>query len=215
MAGNDTKELILEAAEKLFTENGYHGTSVRTITKEAGVNLASINYHFGSKDALLEALFAYRFGPINSMRAERINEILSSAQAKGKRPEARDVLRAFITPVFDNERSCGSMGKLSVLVHMAHSGNDAVMMKTLAKTFKPAMDLLFKALKAALPDIPESELKWKVHFFIGGFAHTIRISMMQGKGFKAPAFPKPTKREDLINLMVAYFSAGMEAGWAA
>jgi AcrR family transcriptional regulator len=211
MANTDTKELILEAAEKLFAAEGYHGASVRAITREAGVNLASVNYHFGSKEALLEALFEHRFGPINTMRKERLSEVMSEAKTKGRRPGVEDVLRAFLSPVFENKDSCGPIGKLSALIHMAHSGHDTTVMSILVKTFKPVMDLLFKALKSALPGVPESEIRWKMHFFIGGFTHTIRISLMHGKGFKVPTLPGSTNRENLVDMMVKYFSAGMES----
>lgn len=211
MANTDTKEMILDAAERLFATEGYHGTSIRAITKEAGVNLASINYHFGSKEALLEALFKHRFGPLNSLRTEGIKNVMTEAKSKGRAPHVRDILEAFIAPLFTDENRQSCMGRLSTLVHLAHSGQDAALMGALVKTMKPVAELLFKALKSALPDVPETELRWKMHFFIGGFSHTIRISLMQGQGLKVPTMPKSTNSRKLIDMMVTYFTAGMEA----
>jgi len=211
MSNTDTKELILDAAENLFAAEGYHGTSIRAITKEAGVNLASINYHFGSKEALVEALFKHRFGPLNKMRKEGIRAVMAEAKSKGRTPRVRDILEAFIAPLFLNSKDQSCLGRFSTLVHLAHSGQDAALMGALVNTMKPVVDLLFKALRAALPKVPEAELRWKMHFFIGGFTHTIRISLMQGQGLKVPAMPKSVDRRKLIDMMLSYFTAGMEA----
>ena len=70
---SDTKESILDAAEKLFAERGFSGTSLRTITAAARVNLAAVNYHFGSKDALIEAVLARRVRPMNAERVARLD----------------------------------------------------------------------------------------------------------------------------------------------
>jgi AcrR family transcriptional regulator len=56
MAQTTTKKRILDAAEKLFARQGFHATSMRMLTKEAGVNLAAVNYHFGSKVELIKAV---------------------------------------------------------------------------------------------------------------------------------------------------------------
>ena len=75
MSSVDTKERILNAAERLFGEHGFAGTSLRAITKEAGVNLAAIHYHFGSKEALLlEALHRYA-APVNQQRLQLLQEV--------------------------------------------------------------------------------------------------------------------------------------------
>jgi AcrR family transcriptional regulator len=211
MANTGTKELILEAAEKLFATEGYHGTSIRAITKKAGVNLASVNYHFGSKEALLEALFEDRFGALNRERRERLESILSTSRATGRPPETKDVLHAFISPIFHSQDNTDRLKSLSSLIHMAHSGSDTTVLGVLVKTFQPVIDLLFKALRASEPDVPEDSLRWMVHFFIGGFTHTLRISVMHGRGIKVPNMPDSTDRTKLVEMMVSFFTAGIEA----
>ncbi len=69
-----TKTRILDTAEQLFAEKGYAATSIRNITTEAGVNLASVNYHFGSKETLLHQVFARRIGPVNEVRIRLLDE---------------------------------------------------------------------------------------------------------------------------------------------
>ena len=65
---NETQVRILDAAEELFMQHGFEGASMRMLTARAGVNLAAINYHFGSKDALIEAVFRRRLDPMNVER---------------------------------------------------------------------------------------------------------------------------------------------------
>ena len=74
----ETKNRILDAAERLFADFGYKATSLRDITSEAGVNLASVNYHFGSKEALLAALLERNFAPVNRRRIELLDALEAS-----------------------------------------------------------------------------------------------------------------------------------------
>ncbi|MCK5341339.1 MAG: helix-turn-helix transcriptional regulator, partial [Desulfobulbaceae bacterium] len=71
MSKPDTKHRILDAAERLFADKGYHNTSLRNITSAAKANLASVNYHFGSKEALISEVMDRRLAPINKIRTER------------------------------------------------------------------------------------------------------------------------------------------------
>ena len=77
---------ILGAAQTLFARDGYHATSLRGITTAAGVNLAAVNYHFGSKEALLEAVIVRRLTPLNEIRRGRLETLLQEAASAGERP---------------------------------------------------------------------------------------------------------------------------------
>ena len=77
----DTRERILAAAEEAFVAHGFAGTSLRTITSSAGVNLAAVNYHFGSKEALIQEVFARHLGPLNQARIAHLDRL--EAEAKG------------------------------------------------------------------------------------------------------------------------------------
>src|ERR1700674_1272986 len=88
----DTKSKILDSAEKLFGMNGFDATSLRDITAAADVNLAAINYHFQSKDSLIDAIVARRIQPVNTRRLELL-------EAAGPNPTVEQVLKAFMAPV--------------------------------------------------------------------------------------------------------------------
>src|SRR2546421_11243442 len=91
---HETRTRILDVAEELFMQHGFEGASMRMLTAKAGVNLAAVNYHFGSKHALIEAVFRRRLDPMNAARIAALAELES-----GSRPaEAEAIIRAFITP---------------------------------------------------------------------------------------------------------------------
>src|SRR5947199_6693744 len=91
---HETRTRILDAAEELFMQHGFEGTSMRLLTAKAGVNLAAVNYHFGSKDALIEAVFHRRLDPMNVARVAELENLEASDAA----PSAETIIRAFITP---------------------------------------------------------------------------------------------------------------------
>src|SRR6266550_7187245 len=88
----DTKSRILDTAEKLFGMNGFEATSLRDITTAADVNLAAINYHFQTKDSLIDAIVARRIEPVNKKRLELLD-------AAGPNPALEEILTAFMAPV--------------------------------------------------------------------------------------------------------------------
>jgi AcrR family transcriptional regulator len=101
-----TKAAVFNAAERLFALHGFQNVSVRDITAEAGVNLASVNYHFGSKDALLFEIFRRRTSELNRERARMLHE--ANARHDGK-PPVREILEAYFAPPLrwaapDNDR---------------------------------------------------------------------------------------------------------------
>src|ERR1700756_4523692 len=101
-----TKAQVFGAAERLFALHGFQNVSVRDIAAEAGVNLASVNYHFGSKDALLFEIFRRRTGELNRERARMLHE---AADRHAGKPPVRDILEALFAPPLkwaapDNDR---------------------------------------------------------------------------------------------------------------
>src|SRR4051812_7971189 len=91
-----TRSRILDVAEDLFGERGLDRVSIRDITRKANVNLAAINYHFGSKKDLIAAVFERRVVPVNKARLAALDVV---EKAAGKRaPKLEDILEAFIRP---------------------------------------------------------------------------------------------------------------------
>jgi AcrR family transcriptional regulator len=95
----DTRERLLDAAERLFAERGFEGASMRALARIAGASLSSTNYHFGTKEALLEAVLRRRAGPLNLIRLERL-ENAERAAGDDAVPLAA-ILDAFVRPLFE------------------------------------------------------------------------------------------------------------------
>src|SRR4029077_13793684 len=102
-----TTERILDAAERLFADHGFEGTSIRDIVDTAKVNLAAVHYHFRSKEALLEAVLTRRISLVNDARLQRLDT--AEAAAAPRSPSVEEVLRAFIIPTveFAQQNECG------------------------------------------------------------------------------------------------------------
>ena len=96
---HDTKDRILDTAERLFADHGFAATSLRQITAEAQVNLAAVNYHFKSKEALLSAVIERRLGPINKRRMELLDEM--EARSSNGQLDLKEAVLAFMRPAFE------------------------------------------------------------------------------------------------------------------
>src|SRR3954453_22954021 len=88
----DTKTRILDAAESFFMEHGFEATSMRQLTTAAGVNLAAVNYHFGTKEELFQAVLTRRLDPMNQERIELLDEL--EREAAGKPASCEKILAA-------------------------------------------------------------------------------------------------------------------------
>ena len=105
MTATDTKETILDSAEQLFAEQGFAPTSLRAITARAGVNLAAVNYHFGSKADLSREVLARRLEPLNRERLR----LLDACEATGK-PPLEGIVAAFVAPALNLNREAEGAG---------------------------------------------------------------------------------------------------------
>jgi AcrR family transcriptional regulator len=189
----DTKQKILDAAEQLIAEQGYAGTSLRQIIASAGVNLASIHYHFGSKDDLLHELLLRKAGPVNEKRIELLDRY--AAENGGVPLPIERVLDAFFAPMIEtadrNPQFVRVMGRIVV---------EGLLPAVVERSFQPMFTRFTGALRQAVPDIPEEEFQWRIHFMMGVIAHTLvgapgghfqdridKLTRFLAAGFRAPA----------------------------
>ncbi len=202
----ETKERILDAAERLFADEGFSATSLRQITAEAGVNLAAVNYHFGSKESLLTAVFERRVVPINQERLRRLDELETQA-ADGTPIELEQVVRAFIVPAFLAAEQFGAQGaKFMQLVGRMHSETNEQLRGTFLKLFQPVALRFLTVLRKLMPDLAEEEVLWRLHFVIGSFAHTLVCTQLD-----EPLMGKLVLGEQLAESLVQFSAAGMAA----
>jgi AcrR family transcriptional regulator len=156
----DTKTRILDAAEKLFGEKGFDATSLRDITTEAGVNLAAVNYHFQSKESLIEAVIMRGAGPMNQQRVDML-------EAAGPAATIEQIIEAFVAPILEQDYQ--PMAPLMARVLASP--------EIMRRVFKHHMDAISRrfadALAVALPELSPAERLWRLHFTAGAMAHTV------------------------------------------
>lgn len=164
-----TKIRILDTAEKLFAHNGIESTSLRTITAKAGVNLAAVNYHFHSKEALIHAVIARRMDPINQRRLAMLDACEAAAGA-GPLPLSQ-VLEAFLLPVMEANASHDS--EFGPILGRIYSEPKEFAEKFFKTHLQKVSRRFLAAFHRALPELPRDELIWRVHFAVGVMAHAI------------------------------------------
>lgn len=203
----DTKERILDAAERLFAEHGIGATSLRAVTKDAMVNLAAIHYHFGSKEELCRAVLARRVGPVNRKRLALLDEI--EAAEGERRPALEAILHAFLHPVVDVRRSFGARGAvLSRLIGRLYAEPTELVRPLLEEQFRETAERFVAALERALPALPPQEIRARFQFVVGVLTHMLsgrmQIDALPGGG------AEPSD-EALLDRMSAFLAAGLRA----
>jgi len=205
-----TKERILDAAERLFSERGFAATSMRAVTSAAGVNLAAVHYHFGSKDALLDEVLGRRLGPLNRERLSALDRV--NAAAGERAPEVEAVLRAFLEPAFAFLRDLGEEGSRFVrLAGRAHNDPSDRVRESFLTQFEMLVAPFHGALCRALPGAPPLEIAWKMHFFVGAMAHVLAWTRTTAG---APAMTldlAETDADRVLDLLVEFCAAGMRS----
>ncbi|TBR39318.1 MULTISPECIES: TetR/AcrR family transcriptional regulator [Dyella] len=195
-----TKERILVAAEELFARHGFDGASLRQLTSAAGVNLAAVNYHFGSKDRLIEEVFRRRLDELNGRRMDALARIAGQSETN-----LEDVLAAFIKPALD----------------LSHDGNGSLFMRVLARAFAEHDDTLRKFLSEnyghvmrqftaefarLLPDLSKEELYWRVDLVTGALTHAMSgFGMIQRKS----DVTESSHREQTAQHLIRFAAAGL------
>ncbi len=162
----DTRDKLLDTAERLFSEHGLDAISLRQIIGEAGVNLAAIHYHFGSKEELLDALVMRKAGPVNNERLAMLDRVEGDAGPQG--PSLEQVLDAFFAPM---ARAAGESPRFVRLMGRIYA--EGQLLPLVHRNFQPVIARFFPAMRKALPGLPQEEFVWRMHFMIGAMAHTL------------------------------------------
>lgn len=200
-----TKTRILDAAERLFAHHGVEATSLRTITAEAGVNLAAVNYHFQSKEALMHAVIARRLDPINEKRLATL-EACEAAAVDGPLP-LNQVLDALLRPIFEMLQGPGK--EFAPMMSRIFTESSELTEQVFKKHLAHVSARFFPAFERALPGIPPQELFWRLLFVMGAVAHTIggaRVLRTISGGSC-----NPTDVEGALQRLEAFLLAGLQA----
>ena len=198
-----TRTRILDAAEELFMLHGFEGTSMRQLTSRAGVNLAAVNYHFGSKDALIEAVFRRRLDPMNAARLAALERL--------EHPSAESIIRAFIGPSLRLIEDAKGGGRNFIrLLGRTYTEPAKRLRALIGQMYAPTMERYKAALQRELPQMPADELVWRMHFMFGTLAYTLAAT----DTVQLIAGCKPEDRYDaglLEERLTAFLLAGLMA----
>ena len=204
---HETRTRILDAAEELFMQHGFEGTSMRQLTSKAGVNLAAVNYHFGSKDALIEAVFRRRLDPMNAARSAALQTLEATSPAPS--PEA--IIRAFIGESLRMIEDTKSGGRNFIrLLGRTYTEPSKPIRVLIGQLYAPTMERYKSAFERALPQMPREELVWRIHFMFGTLSYTLAAT----DAVQLIAGCKPEDRHDarlLEDRLAAFLAAGLTA----
>ena len=206
---HETRTRILDAAEELFMLHGFEGTSMRLLTSKAGVNLAAVNYHFGSKDALIEALFRRRLDPMNTARIAELERLEQEAGGRALAPAA--IIRAFVGASLRlvEDTRCGGRNFIRLLGR-TYTEPTKPIRALIGQLYAPTMERYKAALERALPHMPREELYWRMHFMFGTLSYTLAAT----DTVQLIAGCKPEDRHDarlLEERLTAFLAAGLSA----
>ena len=205
----ETQTRILDTAEELFMQRGFEGASMRMLTAKAGVNLAAVNYHFGSKDALIEAVFHRRLDAMNAERIAELERLEKEAAGKALTPDA--IIRAFIGASLRMIEDARGGGRNFIrLLGRAYTEPAKPIRALIGQMYAPAMERFKAAFVRALPELPKDELVWRMHFMFGTLAYTLAAT----DTVQLIAGAKPEDRYDaqvLQDRLTAFLSAGLLA----
>jgi len=201
-----TKAAVFNAAERLFALHGFQNVSVRDITAEAKVNLASVNYHFGSKDSLLFEIFRRRTSELNRERARMLHE---AAAAHDRKPPVREILKAYFAPPLrwaapDNER------RISVQFIIRARSEGTAEMREVLRNDVSHLARFADALTAARPELPKEDVYWRLHFVLG-MVHNNRFAEFDRLHHLSGGITREQDVDGLLSRMLDFAEAGFMA----
>lgn len=198
-----TRQRILGAAEGLFAEHGFAGTSLRQVTAAAQVNLAAVNYHFGSKDNLIEEVFRRRLDELSRRRLERLAEINAKADAS-----LEDILEAFITPALElslDDRGGSVFMRVLARAFAEHNGH---LRQFLSHNYGFVLRDFALAFARLLPKLGKEELYWRLDLAVGALTYAMAdFGMIQRRG----AETERAHRQQMATHLIHFTAAGLRA----
>lgn len=205
-----TSTTILDVAEKLFATHGFAATSLRRVITEAGVNLAAVHYHFGSKEALIGAVLARRIEPLNEERLQLLADLKARRGSPLKTRDLPAVIEALVGPALRMRTSRKRDGEhlLRLAGRVITDPNPKIQRLFMSNFTRVAREFM-AAIAEIRPELSPTELHWRCHFMIGAMSHTLceRGSLeVFCEGQREPDDP-----EEVITRLVAFVCGGFKA----
>ena len=207
MGSPDTKARILDAAEQLFAEKGFAATSLRELTRAAGVNLAAVHYHFGPKERVLRAAFERRIGPVNAERLRRLDAL--EARAGGAAPPVEDVLGAFLAPALELADSPDEGARACLRLIARLHAEPTAFGDWLLEVFAEIERRFLPVFQRGLPLLERATLLWRLHFVLGTMSFILTDPLRVER--LSRGLCNPRDGELLLRQLVSFSAAGLRA----
>ncbi|HAS3973560.1 TPA: TetR/AcrR family transcriptional regulator [Vibrio cholerae] len=203
---SSTKEKILDVAEGLFAEYGFNDTSLRTITSKAGVNLASVNYHFGDKKTLVRAVlnrYLEAFMPEMKQSLERLNERDDYDMA-----EVFEALRAPSRSL--SELRPNGTSRFMLLIGRGYTDVQGHLRWFITNRYNDVLTLFTDSVLKANPNLTRETLFWRLHFTLGTCVFTMASSQALAE-IAENDFGSKVDPKSVVDQLIPYLAAGVAA----
>ena len=201
----DTKEQIINVAERLFAESGFSGTTLRNVVSEAEVNLAAVHYHFGSKENLFRAVVSRFARPVVKKELALLDQLQSEQEA----PSVEAILTALFQPCLEILAQADEDARWVRAQFMGRCRTEPGAIQSIAADeFSAATEAFLDALQRVLPDQSRSQLHWKLDLAI---AALIRVQTEAGQPLALIQSTEPEAIQKTVEQLVQFLSPGMRS----
>lgn len=210
MSQSETVDRILDAAELLFAEKGFAETSLRMITSKANVNLAAVNYHFGSKNALIQAVFSRFFNPLIQLMEQGLRE---QGWTEGQSPalELDDIFRLYTRSLLRVPTSHKNGVSIFMrLMGLGYTQSQGHLRKYLETEYEQTFQLFMRLIKSCTPELTTEERFWRIQFMLGATAFTMS-SIQQLTEILENSKDAQANPERVVDFLVPVLVAGLKA----
>jgi len=207
MGHQDTRDRILDAAERLFAQHGFSSTSLRAVTGEAEVNLAAVNYHFGSKNSLLEAIMERRITPLNNRRLEMLNKTCQCKESMN----VRNIISSFIKPTLQLLNKGPQKRYFIQLVGRVLAEQDGPEKEVFHHHMLPIFPPFIASLRNIRPNLSRRKITWGLLFSIGAITFSIRMFCNPDDFLNSDIAIDLEKLEEML---INFVTSGLEATYA-
>lgn len=198
-----TKDRILSAAEELFAQFGFSGTSLRQVTSRADVNIAAVNYHFGSKENLVNEVFRRRMDDMSSQRLKALKAAVQEHPG-----ELEPILAAFVEPALALVQDRHGGGAFVRVLARAYAEKNESLRKFLSDHYGHVLREFAKAIAADMPDLSKEALYWRLDFLAGALTY----AMADFGLIKRPAgVSEVAHRERAARELIRFAAAGFKS----
>lgn len=205
MAEISTQDKILDSSEELFAEHGIAEVSLRKIIAKAGVNIASVHYHFGSKDELIRAVFKRRLNAVNTARLQQLAKLKEDYGSKSIPLD--DLLRAFLGPPLKLGREQGR--NFFRLIARAHAETNSVVQEVMFAELQEVIEVFLKEFGRSSPGLDPEERAMRLAFVAGSMVQAILLPLKPL--FVENFFKGATSEDQVLEMLVTFCRGGLEA----